>query len=141
MSDPLYKRSLLRLAADAHGAGQLAGAHHHGEAHNPACGDRVRMDVTLENGRISGLAHETRACVLAQASAAILGRDAIGASTADITALRHQVLAMLADHAPPPEAPFAAYGEFAGAVDLPGRHRCVVLPLDALVAALPDVAS
>ncbi len=136
MSDPLYKRSLLRLAADAHGAGRLAEADHHGEAHNPACGDRVRVDVMLTDGRITALAHETRACVLAQASAAILGRDAIGASSADVVALRAQLLNMLSDRAPPPSHPFGAYGEFAGAADIPGRHRCVLLPLDALIAAL-----
>jgi NifU-like protein involved in Fe-S cluster formation len=136
MSDPLYKRSLLRLAADAHGAGHIAEAEHHGEAHNPACGDRVRVDVMLADGRISALAHETRACVLAQASAAVLGRDAIGASTAELLALRGQLLNMLAGNSPPPERPFAAYGEFAGAADIPGRHRCVLLPLDALIAAL-----
>jgi nitrogen fixation NifU-like protein len=136
MSDPLYKRSLLRLAADAHGAGRLAEADHHGEAHNPACGDRVRVDVMLTDGRITALAHETRACVLAQASAAILGRDAIGASSADVVALRAQLLNMLSDRVPPPSHPFGAYGEFAGAADIPGRHRCVLLPLDALIAAL-----
>ena len=136
MSDPLYKRSLLRLAADAHAAGRLAEANHHGEAYNPACGDRVSMDVMLAEGRILALAHETRACVLAQASAAILGRDAIGASEAELVALRARLLSMLAHNAPPPEHPFAAYGEFAGATDIPGRHRCVLLPLDALIKAL-----
>ncbi len=136
MSDPLYKRSLLRLAADAHGAGRLAEADHHGEAHNPACGDRVLMDVMLAEGRILDLAHQTRACVLAQASAAVLGRDAIGASEADLIALRTRLLSMLANNAPPPDRPFAAYAEFAGAADIPGRHRCVLLPLDALINAL-----
>jgi nitrogen fixation NifU-like protein len=136
MSDPLYKRSLLRLAADAHGAGRLAEADHHGEAHNPACGDRVCMDVMLSGGRIIALAHQTRACVLAQASAAILGRDAIGASRDEVIALRTQLLNMLADSSPPPTKPFGAYSEFAGAADIPGRHRCVLLPLDALIAAL-----
>ena len=53
MSDPLYKKELLRLAADAHGAGRLAGATATGHAHNPICGDKVVVDLVLEDGRIS----------------------------------------------------------------------------------------
>ncbi len=40
MADPLYKKEILRLAADAHGAGRLGEPHVTGVAHNPTCGDR-----------------------------------------------------------------------------------------------------
>ncbi len=96
MSDPLYTRALLRLAADAHGAGRLEEPHLHGSAHNPACGDKIEMDVALEDGRIAALAHETKACVLTQASASILGRDAKGLTLGEVQALRAAVAAMLA---------------------------------------------
>lgn len=136
MSDALYKKSLLRLAADAHGAGSLSGADAHGAAHNPACGDRVEIDLALADGRIAALAHHTKACVLAQASASILGRHAIGRSRAEIEGLRTEIVAMLGEGAPPPSVPFATYAEFAGAAEIPGRHRCVLLPVDALLDAL-----
>lgn len=137
MSDPLYKRELLRLASDAHGAGRLAGGHAHGSAFNPACGDRVEMDVTLKGARIADLAHETKACVLAQASAAILGRDAKGLTRGEVAGLRAQVAAML-EGAAVPTPPFDAYGAFEGAVEFRNRHTCVLLPIDALLAALDD---
>ena len=57
MSDPLYRKELLRLAADARGAGRLTRPHGTATAHNPACGDRVTVDVALEDGRIAALAH------------------------------------------------------------------------------------
>lgn len=136
MNDPLYKRSLLRLAADAHGAGSLPGAPLHGQAHNPACGDRVAFDVTLSGVQIAALAQRTQACVLTQASASILGREATGETVESIAALRTQVAAMLRGDALPPEAPFAAFAEFAGAAEMPGRHVCVLLPIDALLDAL-----
>lgn len=136
MSDPLYKRALLRLAADAHGAGRLEGPHRHGSAHNPVCGDRIEMDVALAGDRIAALAHETKACVLTQASAAILGRDAKGLSREDVESLRRQVAEMLAKAGDAPAPPFDAYGEFEGAADLKPRHICVLLPFDALLDAL-----
>lgn len=136
MSDPLYKKELLRLAADAHGAGTLPHAHATGTAFNPACGDRVTVQLTLDaNGRIETLAHETKACVLAQASASILGRDAPTRTREEITQLRETVTAMLKGTTPP-DPPFASYAVFDGVADHISRHTCVLLPFDALVAAL-----
>ena len=48
--DPLYRREILRLAADAIGAGRLPEPNATGTAHNPACGDRVTVEVTVEAG-------------------------------------------------------------------------------------------
>ncbi len=137
MSDPLYRKDLLRLAADATGAGRLAHPHGTATAHNPACGDRVTMDVNLENGRITALAHQTQACVLAQASAAILGHEAKGLDRAGLQALREQVVAML-EGGEAPAAPFQAYGVFDGVAAHKGRHVCVLLPLKAALAAVEN---
>ena len=136
MSDPLYTRALLRLAADAHGAGRLADAHVHGKAFNPACGDKVRMELALEAGRIADLAHETKACVLAQASASILGAHAKGLTRDDVTDLQEAVHAMLSGAGPGPAAPFDDYAALDGAAAIPGRHTCVLLPIEALLDAL-----
>jgi NifU-like protein involved in Fe-S cluster formation len=136
MSDPLYRKEILRLAADAHGAGHLSGPHRSGTAFNPTCGDRVTFEIaTGADGHIDALAHETRACVLAQASAAILGRDAGSLARADVAALRETVEAMLKGNAAAPVAPFADYAAFDGVQAFPNRHTCVLLPIDALLKA------
>jgi nitrogen fixation NifU-like protein len=135
MSDPLYRKELLRLAADATGAGRLAQPCASGRAFNPACGDRVTVDVVLENDRIAGIAHDTRACVLTQASAAILGGELIGLTRNEIAALRDSVAAML-EGAEPPTAPFDTFSAFDGVSDHKSRHRCVLLPFEAVLAAL-----
>ena len=87
MSDTLYNKALLRLAADAAGAGRLERPDASATLHNPACGDRVTMDLQVAEGRISALGHHTQACILTQASAAILGTAAIGASRAELESL------------------------------------------------------
>ena len=135
MSDPLYRKELLRLAADATGAGRLEHPHGSATAHNPACGDRVTVDIRLEDDRIAALAHHTQACVLAQASAAILGEQAKGLDRAALQALAGDVAAMLNGGAIPPP-PFQAYGVFDGAAGHKGRHACVLLPFKAALEAL-----
>lgn len=135
MSDPLYRKELLRLAADAAGAGRLAHPQGSATAHNPACGDRVTVDVELMDGRITALAHQTQACVLAQASAAILGAEAKGLDRAGLQALSETVAAMLKG-GPVPGPPFQAYGAFDGVAGHKGRHTCVLLPFKAALEAL-----
>ena len=86
--DLLYRRDLLRLAADASHAGHLPAPHASATEYNRACGDRVTVELTLEGGRIATLAHDTRACVLTQASAALLAGIGPGRDRAALAALR-----------------------------------------------------
>lgn len=136
MSDPLYRKDLLRLAADAHGAGRLTSPDVSGFAYNPACGDKVVVDLHVGDGKIVEFAHDTRACVLAQASASILAASLGGATRSTVETLRASVAEMLEHGTAPPSAPFDSYGVFAGAVEYRNRHRCVLLPLDATLDAL-----
>jgi len=138
MSEALYRKDLLRLAADAAGAGRLASPHASVTVHNPACGDRITVDLALENGRIAAIAHSTQACVLTQASAAILGADATGLNRAEIAALTDSVRGMLKGGAAP-MAPFDVYKVFEGVADHAGRHKCVLLPLEAALKALESL--
>ena|SRR5476649_1598237 len=135
MSDPLYKKALLRLAADATGAGRLAVPCRTASAHNPACGDKVTVDVAIERGRITAIAHDTKACVLTQASASILGSEIAGLTRDEVSGLHAAVRAMLAGAAPP-SAPFDVYAAFDGVGEHRNRHKCVLLPIEAVLAAL-----
>jgi NifU-like protein involved in Fe-S cluster formation len=135
MSDPLYKPALLRLAADATGAGRLGVPCATATAFNSACGDKVTIDVALEDGRIAAIAHDTKACVLTQASAAILGAEIAGLSRDEVFALSKAVTAMLAG-AKPPLAPFDVFSVFDAVAEHRNRHRCVLLPIEALLSAL-----
>ncbi len=139
MSDPLYKKSLLRLAADCAGAGRLAEPHATGTAHNPTCGDRITVDLAFEDARITAIAFETKACVLTQASASILGADATGLNREEIAGLHLAVLKMLVENCEPPGAPFNTYKHFDGVCEHTARHRCVLLPIEAVLVAFEQV--
>jgi nitrogen fixation NifU-like protein len=131
--DPLYRRELLRLAADAAGAGHLSSPDAAATVHNPACGDRVTVELMLARGRITDLAHATEACVLTQASAALLAAMAPGRDRAALTALAEDVRMFLKGGAAP-----EGYGVFDGVAGHAGRHVCVLLPLEAALKALED---
>lgn len=130
-NDPLYRREILRLAADATGAGHLPAPDATGTAHNPACGDRVTVELTLAGGRVTALAHVSQACVLTQASAALLAGAAPGLTGAELAALADRVQAFLKG-AQAPEG----FGVFDGVADHAGRHVCVLLPFQAVLTAL-----
>ena len=136
MSDPLYAKDLLRLAAAATGAGRLQSFEAEGSAHNPTCGDRIGVTLRLDDaGRIIEMAHETSACVLAQASASLLGANLEGSDEANVQKLRADVAVMLREgEAPAP--PFSGYAALSGAASFRNRHTCVLLPIDAVLNAL-----
>jgi NifU-like protein involved in Fe-S cluster formation len=136
VNDPLYAKDLLRLAAAATGAGSLEPCDARGGARNPVCGDRIDVTLKLDvNGQIEAMAHETHACVLTQASAAILGAHLGGVNADQVRTLRDKVSAMLRG-GDVPEPPFADYGALAGAAAHRNRHTCVLLPIDAVLDAL-----
>ena len=99
---------------------------------------RSRVNVTLRldaQGRVAEMAHQTAACVLAQASASILGAHLAGADASAVANLRRDVAAMLREGTTVPP-PFGDYAALAGAATFRNRHTCVLLPIDAVLDAL-----
>ena len=89
------------------------------------------MELALQDGRVTAIAHVTQACVLTQASAALLAGAAPGKDRLGLAALAASVRAFL-NGAPAPEG----YGVFDGVAGHAGRHVCVLLPLEAALKAL-----
>jgi nitrogen fixation protein NifU and related proteins len=134
MSDLLYSRDVLRLAAAATGAGKLADATCSHTRFNPACADKTTVHLKIAGGRIAALTHETSACVLAQASASLLAGAARGGGVAELETLKAAIQAM-ADGGAPPEGRFAGYAQLCDAARQPGRLPCLLLPIEAAIAA------
>lgn len=139
MSDPLYGKPLLRLAADAVGAGRLAQFNAEATAYNPACGDRISVTLRSDDaGRITALGHETHACVLTQASASILAANAPGLDEVRLRKLQEEVAGMLRGDSGV-TAPFENYEVLKPAAIHRNRHICILLPIDAALKALEQI--
>ena len=93
------------------------------------------MQVALADGRVAAVAHETKGCLLCRASASAIGARAPGMGAAAIEAATAALEDMLKNGASPP-AGWAELAMFEPATAYPSRHRCVLLPFRALLAAL-----
>ncbi len=136
MTDDLYPRDMLRAASDVRYAGNLADADGTATLDNPFCGDRVSFDVTLDDRhRIKAVRHRVKACVLCQASAALLSEQAAGHTGPEIAGLGDTLLAGLkrGDGSLLAEAP--AFDLFASVAPHRSRFACVLLPFETLEAA------
>ncbi|HEU4381904.1 MAG TPA: iron-sulfur cluster assembly scaffold protein [Anaeromyxobacteraceae bacterium] len=137
MTDPdVYQGALLDLARQATGAGRLEAPDGSATLDNPLCGDRATFEVRVRAGRIEALAHRVRGCVLCQATASLLGREALGAGAAEVSGSRRAAAELLGEGRPPGPDAFPGLSSFAPVQAVPSRHRCVLLPFDALSAAL-----
>ncbi|HSI00874.1 MAG TPA: iron-sulfur cluster assembly scaffold protein [Reyranella sp.] len=133
MSDELYQARIVALAKSKTGAGKLAAPTRSARRDNPLCGDRVTIDVKLEDGRIAELAHQVRGCLLCQASAAALASAAVGRDAAGVEDLRHDAERAIGREAGKAHEPFDAFEPVAAHKS---RYECVLLPFEALKDAL-----
>ncbi len=134
----LYSGRILALAADIPHVGRLDTPMATARRRSPQCGSTVTVDLSVADGRIIDYAQDVRACALGQASAAVLGRSAIGCSRHEIEAAREALSAMLRTGAPPPAAPFDALEALSAARDFANRHPSILLAWDATCEALAE---
>jgi nitrogen fixation NifU-like protein len=115
--DDLYKELILDHYQHPHNHGTLADATHTFEDSNPLCGDRVRMDLKVEDGVIVDVKFTGRGCAISQASASMLTDEIKGKSLQELQAIDKQaVLDML------------------GIPLGPNRIKCALLPLKVMKA-------
>ena len=133
MNDQLYQDRIVALAKAKTGAGKLDAPTRSARRDNPLCGDRVTIDVKLDNGKIAEIAHQVRGCLLCQASAAALASTAVGRDAAGIAELRHDAERAIGREAGKAHEPFDAFEPVASHKS---RHECVLLPFEALKDAL-----
>ncbi|PHR15275.1 MAG: iron-sulfur cluster assembly scaffold protein [Sphingopyxis sp.] len=141
MSGALYTREILRLAVSIPHQQRLDDPDGTAELRSRTCGSKVAADVALrEDGTLQELGLEISACALGQASAAILGAQAIGKSGAEIESTRANLAAFLAGEVDSPGT-WPDMEKLTAAQDHKGRHAAILLPYDAVIAALADAAA
>ena len=134
MSEPLYNREILRLAAAIPHADRLADPDGTAEKRSPVCGSRVTVDVRLgPDGRVAELGLLVRACALGQASAALLGEHAIGRSADELATARDTLTAWLAGQGDAPDWPGIAI--LTPAIPHVARHASIRLAFEAAAEA------
>lgn len=70
--DDLYRELILEHYKYPHNAGTIEDADVSHEEHNPLCGDRIRIDLKIDEGVITDVRFKGRGCAISQASASLL---------------------------------------------------------------------
>jgi NifU-like protein involved in Fe-S cluster formation len=135
MNEPLYTIEILRLAASIPHLGRLENADSEIELRSPTCGSRVRIGIRLdEHGQIAALGQEIEACAFGQASAALMGAEAIGRRPKELDdALMAFEQWLAGERADPGDWPGLA--ALSPARPRIGRHGAMLLPFRAVLAA------
>lgn len=121
--------------------GALGGDALSGKAHNPFCGDTVRIWARVEDGAFDEVTFDGRGCSISLAAASMLTVVVHGVSTATLAELRQAFVDGLSPEGPPLPKSLGDLRALAGVGRFPSRIRCAILPFDALEAALQSDAT
>ena len=83
----LYRERILDHYRNPRNQGALEGADISCELDNPVCGDVVRLDVRLDDGRVSETRFSGRGCVLSMTSASMLTEEILGKGVQELRAM------------------------------------------------------
>jgi nitrogen fixation protein NifU and related proteins len=147
MSDlsELYQEVILDHNRRPRNFGVLPGATRVAHGHNPLCGDKLTVYLTLDDDRISAISFEGSGCAISKASASLMTDAVKGQPRADAEALfqhfHHMVTSPVGTEID--EEALGKLAVFGGVREFPVRVKCASLAWHTLRAALagaPEVA-
>jgi len=102
---------------------------------NPVCGDQVRVEVELRDGRIADVSARARGCSIAVAAGSVMTELVRGLDAEQARALGAQAATISRCEAADPGLD-PRLRAFARVASLPSRQRCATLAWEALAEAL-----
>ena len=132
----LYTSEIMSFAAHIPHLGTLERAQGHGTAHSKLCGSRIEVWLNMKGGRVSEFSQEVKACLVGQASAAMLGHNILGAQRLEIAQIREQVRLMLEEEGEAPAGKWESYGLLVPVRNYKSRYSTVLISFDATLEAM-----
>jgi nitrogen fixation protein NifU and related proteins len=141
MSDlrELYQQVILDHNRKPRNFRKIADANRTAEGYNPLCGDRITVEVRMEDGIVKDAAFQGSGCAISKAAASMMTASVIGKQQTEVDALFQGVHAMLTG-ANGAAADVGKLAVFAGVREFPSRIKCATLAWHALQAALHETA-
>jgi NifU-like protein involved in Fe-S cluster formation len=138
--DDIYNSKILDLAANMPRIARLAHPDATASARSKLCGSEITVDVALKNGRVSDFGQVVKACLLGQATAAVVGREIVGTTPEEFRTVGNTVRAMLKDGGAAPLGKWADLRVLEPVRDYKHRHEAVMIVFDAVNKALDEIA-
>ena len=79
----LYQEMILDHYKNPRNKGAIASPTHFANGHNPLCGDKIQVYLTLSGDRIENIRFEGSGCAISTASASMMTQALLGRSLAD----------------------------------------------------------
>jgi nitrogen fixation NifU-like protein len=135
--DDLYQEMILDHYKRPRNFGVIEHPDLHAEGHNPLCGDRLSLDVSLRDGVIADSRFQGSGCAISTASASLMTEAVKGKTPAQVDALYRTFHAAATGGAPPADAvPLGKLQVFGNVSRYPARVKCATLAWHTLKAAL-----
>jgi nitrogen fixation NifU-like protein len=140
MSDlrELYQTTILDHNRRPRNFRRIEGAGRHAEGYNPLCGDKISVEVEIEDGRVKDAAFQGQGCAISTASASLMTEAVKGRSVAEALELFGRFHELLTG-GPADEPDAEKLGKlavFSGVREFPVRVKCATLAWHTLRAAI-----
>jgi nitrogen fixation NifU-like protein len=137
----LYRDVILDHNRRPRNFGRLEGAQRHAEGHNPLCGDRLTVFVTLDGERIGDIRFEGKGCAISTASASLMTEAVKGKERTAVRELFDKVHALLTQTDAAADPSLGKLAALSGVREFPARVKCASLCWHTLNAALDSGAA
>lgn len=125
--EDLYQQLILDHYRNQRGAGRLDHPSVAVEQHNPLCGDEVRVEMRIEDGRVAELRHSGQGCSISQASTSMMSEVVAGRRLDEALALVEHFRLMMHGSEAPDEDRLGDAVALEGVARYPVRVKCALL--------------
>jgi len=139
MIDDVYNAKILGLAGNIGRIGRLEAPDATATAHSRLCGSTVTVDIRMQGDAVADFAHVVKACALGQATSSVMAKVVVGATAAELRAVRETMLRMLKENGPPPEGKWADLEVLIPVREFRARHASTLLTFDAVADCLDQI--
>ena len=137
--EDIYSQRLLELAASMPRAQRLIAPQATAKAHSKLCGSTVEVDLVMEGDVVTDYGQTVRACLLGQTAAAIMGREIVGSTAAELRQVGATMRKMLKENGPPPTGRWQDLALLEPVRDYKARQPSTLLVFDAVEDAIDQI--
>ena len=134
----LYQEIVVEHKRAPRNFGTLAAPTHQARGHNPQCGDNLKVELQLGDGKIDDIRFTGNGCAICIASASMMTEAVRGAEVAAAQDMQQRFRAVLTGQLEPEAAHLGKLVSLAGVRRYPSRIKCALLGWHALMHALND---
>ena len=137
----LYNDRILALAAGIPPAKRLPEPDGTAQAHSKLCGSTIIVDLKLHAGKVAEFGQTVKACLLGQASAAVMAKNIVGTDEAELRRVAAEMRRMLKENGTPPGGRWADLAVLEPVRAVKARHTSTLLVFEAVERALDAAAA